>query len=85
MASLIDWQCLPDIIFLSRVFDFSGSAAPELFAFSVKETLIKSGILEICAAFPSEVGDIQGEHAPLFSYSLTAVRAYESENQDDLR
>jgi hypothetical protein len=52
MASLIDWQCLPDIIFLSRIFDFSGSAAPELFAFSIKETLIKSGILETCAAFP---------------------------------
>ena len=34
------------------------------------ETLIKSGILETCAAFPAKVGDIQGGHAPLFSYSL---------------
>ncbi len=64
MASLIDWQCLPDIIFLSRIFDFSGSAAPELLAFSVKGTLIKSGVLETCAAFPSEAGDIQGGMPP---------------------
>ncbi len=26
----------------------------------LKETLIKSGISETCAAFPSEVGDIKG-------------------------
>jgi hypothetical protein len=36
----------------------------------LKETLIKSGISGACAAFSSAVGDLQGGHAPLFSYYL---------------
>ena len=31
---------------------------------SFRETLIKSGVSETCAAFPSEVGDIQGGMPP---------------------
>ena len=31
---------------------------------TIKETLIKSGISETCAAFLSEVGDIQGGMPP---------------------
>jgi hypothetical protein len=36
----------------------------------IKATLIKSGILETCAAFPSEAGDIQGGACPLVQLFL---------------